>query len=371
MLRVRVERVVVTGDSDEGSQVGRGDGPSPRSPLDTERQFFEMDEFQDVSPLVAVASIPPRLLLHEFSESLLLELRDSLEPRIVEDRELEPAPAVRSILWHDPKVVTMVVVEDQRGDVIVGRRAIEPGYGLWCLRAATSTTTSTRRTPRHASVGRRSAPPSRSPRCSASTTSGSTTRPEWSASGTARAFLPGEVAVAGSEMLEVAAFPGEDVPELVFTSHRQAMRDWLASGEQSRVETNELGQDLFWMTVLTLVLVLGGGLLFGRTGLVLGLGLALVMKRDGLLLRDRMALAAAQAQEVSPAEAPCCTRWRTGCRPVPRAQARVFVSPDPSRQRVRDRPQPAARLDRRQPGAAADPRPGGAVRRSWRTSSRT
>ena len=35
--------------------------------------------------------------------------------------------------------------------------------------------------------------------------------------------------VAGSEMLEVGAFPGERVPELVFASHREALRDWMGS----------------------------------------------------------------------------------------------------------------------------------------------
>jgi hypothetical protein len=48
---------------------------------------------------------------------------------------------------------------------------------------------------------------------------------------------PGEVAVAGSEMLEVCAFPGDRLPELVFTSHREAMDDWVAHWAQSGVET--------------------------------------------------------------------------------------------------------------------------------------
>jgi hypothetical protein len=48
---------------------------------------------------------------------------------------------------------------------------------------------------------------------------------------------PGEVPAAGSEMLEVATFPAGNLPELVFTSHQQAMRDWLRTWEQSPVET--------------------------------------------------------------------------------------------------------------------------------------
>lgn len=87
----------------------------------------------------------------------------------------------------------------------------------------------------------------------------------------------------------------------------------------------------FWMTVLTLVLVVGGNLLFGTTGLVLGLGLALVMNGAAYFFGDRLALAAAQAQEVSPAEAPMlhalADRLAAQYR-VPKP--RVYVSPDPS-----------------------------------------
>jgi heat shock protein HtpX len=85
------------------------------------------------------------------------------------------------------------------------------------------------------------------------------------------------------------------------------------------------------MTVLTLVLVIGGSLLFGRMGLVLGLGLALVMNGTAYFFGDRLALAAAQAQEVSPAEAPMlhalADRLAAQYR-VPKP--RVYVSPDPN-----------------------------------------
>ena len=56
-----------------------------------------------------------------------------LEPRTVEGRALEGCDRCGFVLWHDPKVVTMVVVENDSGEVVVGRRGIEPGYGLWCL----------------------------------------------------------------------------------------------------------------------------------------------------------------------------------------------------------------------------------------------
>jgi 8-oxo-dGTP diphosphatase len=55
-----------------------------------------------------------------------------LVPRVIEGRELEACPHDDFVLWHDPKVATAVVVETD-GGVVLGRRGIEPGYGLWCL----------------------------------------------------------------------------------------------------------------------------------------------------------------------------------------------------------------------------------------------
>lgn len=45
---------------------------------------------------------------------------------------VEACPNDSFVLWHDPKVSTAVVVETD-GGIVLGRRAIEPGYGLWCL----------------------------------------------------------------------------------------------------------------------------------------------------------------------------------------------------------------------------------------------
>ena len=87
----------------------------------------------------------------------------------------------------------------------------------------------------------------------------------------------------------------------------------------------------FWMTVLTVLLVLGGGLLFGRAGLFLGLAVALVMNGISYFYGDRLALAAAQASEVSPQEAPMLHALADRLAAqyhVPRP--RVYVSPDPS-----------------------------------------
>ena len=50
----------------------------------------------------------------------------------------------------------------------------------------------------------------------------------------------------------------------------------------------------FWMTVLTIILVLIGSF-FGRAGLIIGLGVALVTNGIAYFYGDKLALAAAQA----------------------------------------------------------------------------
>jgi hypothetical protein len=48
VLGIGVQRVVITGEADERGEVSLGDGPAPCGPLAAQRQFFEMQEFQDV-----------------------------------------------------------------------------------------------------------------------------------------------------------------------------------------------------------------------------------------------------------------------------------------------------------------------------------
>jgi 8-oxo-dGTP diphosphatase len=56
----------------------------------------------------------------------------ALVTRVIEGREVEACPNDSFVLWHDPKVSTAVIVETD-GGIVLGRRSIEPGYGLWCL----------------------------------------------------------------------------------------------------------------------------------------------------------------------------------------------------------------------------------------------
>ena len=87
----------------------------------------------------------------------------------------------------------------------------------------------------------------------------------------------------------------------------------------------------FWMTVLSIVLVLIGYWIWGPSGTVIALLLALVLNGSAYFYGDKMALAAAQAQEVSPQEAPelhhLADRLAAQYK-VPKP--RVYVSPDPN-----------------------------------------
>jgi heat shock protein HtpX len=86
----------------------------------------------------------------------------------------------------------------------------------------------------------------------------------------------------------------------------------------------------FWMTVLTVVLVLVGSI-FGRAGLFIGLGLALLTNGLAYFWGARLALAASRAQEVDPQEAPMLHQLADRLAKqygVPKP--RVYISPDPS-----------------------------------------
>src|ERR1700704_4318653 len=87
----------------------------------------------------------------------------------------------------------------------------------------------------------------------------------------------------------------------------------------------------FWMVLLTVLLVLIGRVWLGNTGMFLFLGVAVVMNGVAYWFSDRIALAAAHAQEVGPAETPMLHRLAERLAlqyHVPKP--RVYVSPDPS-----------------------------------------
>jgi heat shock protein HtpX len=86
----------------------------------------------------------------------------------------------------------------------------------------------------------------------------------------------------------------------------------------------------FWMVVLSILLVLVGSI-FGKAGLIIGLGIALLTNGLAYFYGDKIALAAAQAREVGAAEAPELHRLADRLAAqygVPKP--RVYISPDPN-----------------------------------------
>jgi heat shock protein HtpX len=87
----------------------------------------------------------------------------------------------------------------------------------------------------------------------------------------------------------------------------------------------------FWMVLLTVLLVLIGKFWLGNSGMYLFFAIAVVMNGVAYWFSDRIALAAAHAQEVGPADAPMLHRLADRLAVqyhVPKP--RVYVSPDPS-----------------------------------------
>ena len=151
-----------------------------------------------------------------------------LVTRIIEGRELEACPNDDFVLWGDPKVAAAVVVEAD-GGVVLGRRSIEPGYGLWCLPGGF---VNDDEHPADAAVRecieeicaaveltsligvyhvpKRDAPSMVGIAYRARLVDGAQVRP-------------------GSEMLEVRVFPIDSLPPLAFPSHRYVLDEFLKS----------------------------------------------------------------------------------------------------------------------------------------------
>jgi 8-oxo-dGTP diphosphatase len=161
-----------------------------------------------------------------------------LVPRVIEGRELEACPNDDFVLWHDPKVTTAVVIEVD-GGILLGRRAIEPGLGLWCLpggfvnddespweaaarecREEICAEVEQTRLIGVFHIRKRDAP---------------------SMIGIAyQARLAGEASPsAGAEMLEVAVFPPDSLPPLAFPSHRKVLADYMEATPPARQAATE------------------------------------------------------------------------------------------------------------------------------------
>jgi ADP-ribose pyrophosphatase YjhB (NUDIX family) len=152
----------------------------------------------------------------------------ALVPRVIEGREVEACPRDSFILWHDPKVSTAVVVEAE-GGIGLGRRSIEPGYGLWCLpggfvnddedpaAAAVRECREEIKAPVELTglIGVYHIPKSDAPSMVGIAYKGR--------------LVDGAAPVAGAEMLEVAVFRPESLPALAFPSHTKVVAEYLRS----------------------------------------------------------------------------------------------------------------------------------------------
>lgn len=151
-------------------------------------------------------------------------------PRIIEGREVEACPRDEFILWHDPKVSTAVVVEVD-GGVLLGRRAIEPGYGLWCLPGGFVNDDED-----PAGAARRECREEISATVVLTGLIGvyhvaKTGAPSMVGIAYSARLGDGARPHAGTEMLELGVFPVDAMPPLAFSSHRSVVADYVRSRE--------------------------------------------------------------------------------------------------------------------------------------------
>jgi 8-oxo-dGTP diphosphatase len=154
-----------------------------------------------------------------------------LEHRVIDGKDLEACPNDSFVLWRDPKVATAVVVEAD-GGVVLGRRAIEPGRGLWCLPGGF---VNDDEGPREAA----------SRECREEIGAGVELTGLIGVYHIAKRGAPSMIGIAyrgrladgeriqpGEEMLELQVFPFDAVPPLAFPSHQQMVGEFLRSREQ-------------------------------------------------------------------------------------------------------------------------------------------
>jgi len=148
-----------------------------------------------------------------------------MELRQVEGREVPHCASCGFIAWRNPLVATMVVVETPAG-IVLGRRGIEPGLGLWCLPGGF---VNEEEDPREA-ASRECAEEIR-----ARVEIDSLLDVYHITRGDGRGMIgvaytghlaDGEAPSAGSETTEVGSFKLDALPELAFASHRRAIADW-------------------------------------------------------------------------------------------------------------------------------------------------
>ena len=148
-----------------------------------------------------------------------------MEARQVEGRDIPHCPNCGFVAWRNPLVATMVIVETP-GGIVLGRRAIDPGRGLWRLPGGFVN---------EEEDPRESAERECAEEIEAKVEIDRLLDVYHITRGDGRgmvgiAFLGhlrhGESPSPGSEMTEVDVFATDNLPELAFASHRRAIEDW-------------------------------------------------------------------------------------------------------------------------------------------------
>lgn len=144
---------------------------------------------------------------------------------MIEGRTFEACPNDDFVLWHDPKVVTSVVVE-LGGGVLLGRRTIEPMLGLWCLPGGF---VNDDEHPRDAAIRE-----CREEVCAEVEITGligvyhiaKRTAPSMVGIAYMARLVDGQEATPGHEMSELGTFTAVSLPALAFPSHREILDEY-------------------------------------------------------------------------------------------------------------------------------------------------
>lgn len=148
-----------------------------------------------------------------------------MEIREIDGRDVPVCPACDFHAWSNPTVATMVIIETP-GGLVLGRRSIEPGYGLWCLPGGF---VNEEESPADAATRECQEEVQAKVRIEGLLDVYHIVR------GDGRGMVgiayvasleDGEVPTAGNEMLEVGLFAPDNLPELAFSSHRRAIAAW-------------------------------------------------------------------------------------------------------------------------------------------------
>jgi ADP-ribose pyrophosphatase YjhB (NUDIX family) len=151
-----------------------------------------------------------------------------LVTKVIEGREVEACPNDSFILWHDPKVATAVVVEVDAG-IVLGRRAIEPGYGLWCLPGGFVNDDEDPAAAAARECMEEIGVPVEMTGLIGVFHIAKTTAPSMIGIAYRGRIVDGAGPIAGSEMLEVGVFTPGSTPPLAFPSHQAILAEYLKS----------------------------------------------------------------------------------------------------------------------------------------------